>query len=225
MDLVKSYDFFKPEMCRDKIHIIGVGATGSTLAENLVRFGLTDLVLYDFDTVESRNIANQMFRSIDIGKPKVEAAADYLMEINPELKETLVLEREGWHGQRLSGYVFLCVDNIDLRREIATKNKGNPYVKAMFDFRLRLEDAQHYAANWKDPKQVRSFIDSMQFTHEEAQEHVQVSACNVELSVAPTVRVIVALGVSNFVNFVKSGGKEYKKLVLSASFDFDLKAF
>lgn len=225
MDLVKSYDFFKPETCRDHIHIIGCGAVGSTVAENLVRFGLTNLTLYDFDTVEAHNIANQMFRSIDIGKPKTQALAEILTEINPELPTNLKIEPEGYHGQRLSGYVFLCVDNIDLRREIATAQKTNPYIKAMFDFRIRLEDAQHYAADWKNPKMVSNFINTMNFTHDEAKKETQVSACNVELSVAPTVRQICALGVSNFINFVKSGGQSIKKMVLASAFGFDIQAF
>ena len=225
MDLVKSYDFFKPETCRDRIHIIGCGAVGSTVAENLVRFGLTNLTLYDFDTVAPHNIANQMFRAIDIGKPKTQALADILTEINPDLQYHLKIEPEGYRGQRLSGYVFLCVDNIDLRREIATAQKTNPYIKAMFDFRIRLGDAQHYAADWKNPKMVSNFINTMNFTHEEAKKETQVSACNVELSVAPTVRQICALGVSNFINFVKSGGQSIKKMVLASAFGFDIQAF
>ena len=225
MDLVKSYDFFKPETCGDRIHIIGCGAVGSTVAETLVRFGLTNITLYDFDTVEAHNIANQMFRTIDIGKPKTQALAEILTEINPELEGKMRIEAEGYHGQRLSGYVFLCVDNIDLRREIATANKGNPYIKAMFDFRIRLEDAQHYAADWHNPKMVNNFLATMQFSHEEAKKETQVSACNVELSVAPTVRQICALGVSNFINFVKSGGAAIKKMILASAFDFDIQAF
>lgn len=225
MDLIKSYDFFKPETCSDRLHIIGCGAVGSTVAENLVRFGLTNLTLYDFDVVESRNIANQMFRTIDIGKPKTQALSEILLDINPELEGHLEIQEEGWHGQRLSGYVFLCVDNIDLRREIATANQGNPYIKAMFDFRLRLEEGQHYAANWSDPKAVTNFIASMQFSHEEAKAETQVSACNVELSVAPTVRQVCALGVSNFINFVKSGGQSLKKLILANAFGFEIQAF
>lgn len=225
MDLIKSYDFFKPETCTDRLHIIGCGAVGSTVAENLVRFGLTNLTLYDFDTVEPRNIANQMFRSIDIGKPKTQALANILTEINPELEGKLRIEPEGYHGQRLSGYVFLCVDNIDLRREIATAQKTNPYLKAVFDFRIRLEDAQHYAANWKDPKQIKNFINTMQFSHEDAVKETQVSACNVELSVAPTVRQICALGVSNFINFVKSGGQALKQMILASAFGFEIQAF
>lgn len=225
MDLAKSYEFFKPESCQERIHIIGCGAVGSTVAENLVRFGLTKLTLYDFDIVEKQNIANQMYRSIDIGKPKTEALKEILTEINPEVANEIRLEQEGWNGQRLSGYVFLCADNVDTCREIAKRNQTNPYIKAMFDFRLRLDEGQHYAANWKDPKMVQNFINSMNFSHEEARQATQVSACNIELSVATTVRQICALGVSNFINFVKSGNKAIKKLVLAQSFDFGLQAF
>lgn len=223
MDISKSYDFFKPEDCRERIHIIGCGAIGSTVAENLARFGLTKITLYDFDIVEPKNIANQMFTSEDIGKTKVQALADHLAKINPDIVANLKLAEKGYTGQKLSGYVFLCVDNIDLRREIAQSCVGNTFVKAMFDFRMRLTDAQHYAADWNDLKMQEAFLNSMAFTHEEAKEATPVSACNITLSVCPTVRMIVALGVANFVNFVKGNG--IKKLVLIDAFSFMLDAF
>lgn len=223
MDLSKSYDFFQPEMLKGRIHIIGCGAIGSTVAENLVRFGITKINLYDFDTVEPHNIANQMFRQTDVGKLKIEALAEYLTEINPDCQADLKLIPEGWTGQRLAGYVFLCVDNIDLRREIATACRNSPYVKGMFDFRMRLTDAQHYAAAWDNKKMVEDFIKSMAFSHEEAKEETPVSACNITLSVVPTVRMIVACGVSNFINFVKGG--ELRKLILVDAFTHNIDAF
>lgn len=223
MDLSKSYEFFQPEMCKERIHIIGCGAIGSTVAENLVRFGLTKLTLYDFDHVEAHNIANQMFRQIDIGKTKVEALAEMLCDINPDVKNDIKLVTKGYVGQKLSGYVFLCVDNIDLRREIATACKDNPYVKAMFDFRMRLVDAQHYAADWKNKKMVEDFLNSMAFSHEEAKAETPVSACNITLSVVPTVRAIVAYGVSNFINFAKGGN--IRKLILVDAFGHTVDAF
>jgi molybdopterin/thiamine biosynthesis adenylyltransferase len=223
LSLAKSYDFFKPENCRERLHIIGCGSVGSTLSELLVRFGLTKLSLYDFDTVEPHNLANQMFRQEHIGKPKVEALSDMLTEINPEIRPKTVRIPDGYNKQNLSGYVFLCVDSIELRREIAESHKHNQYIKAMFDFRTRLTDAQHYAADWSDMKQVDDFLRSMDFTHEEAKEETPVSACNVTLSAAPTIRMICSLGVSNFVNFVK--GEGLKKLILMDAFSFTLDAF
>lgn len=220
MDLAKSYEFFKPEMLDGRIHIIGVGSVGSTLAENLVRFGITDMTLYDFDTVEPHNIANQMFRETDIGKLKVNAVAEYLKEVNPEVENGLELVTEGWHGQKLAGYVFLCVDSIELRKEIAEACVGSEYIKAMFDFRMRLTDGQHYAADWSDDKMVEAFLASMDFTHEEAQEATPMSACKVVLSVAPTIRIVVACGVNNFINFVKD--QKLKKMILCDAFGFSI---
>jgi molybdopterin/thiamine biosynthesis adenylyltransferase len=222
MDLAKSFEFFKPEdLGADRIHIIGCGATGSTLAENLARFGITNITLYDFDTVEGKNLANQMFLHRHIHMEKVDAVADIITGINPEAAETLRLERKGWDGQRLAGYVFLCVDNIDLRRRIAEENRHNPMIKAMFDFRLGLTDAQHYAARWNERKAVDKFIGTMAFTHADVVN--VLSACHEVLSVAPTIRVIVALGVANFINFVKTN--EIKKMVLIDAFGHTLDAF
>ena len=155
--------------------------------------------------------------------PKVEALTGMLAEINPEIGNGLKTAPEGYEDQRLSGYVFLCVDNIDLRREIATANKDNPHIRAMFDFRTRLIDAQHYAADWSDTKMVSDFIKSMDFTHDEAVAETPVSACNVTLSVAPTVRMICALGVANFVNIAKGDG--LKKFIQIDAFNFVLDAF
>lgn len=223
MDLSKSYDFFKPEMLNGRVHIIGCGAIGSTVAEMLTRFGITKITLYDFDDVEAHNIANQMFTQEDIGKKKVQAVAEYLRKINPDIVDDLRVAEEGYTGQRLSGYIFLCVDNIDLRRQIAEACKDNPYVKGMFDFRMRLTDAQHYAADWSDKKMVEAFLNSMAFSHDEAKKETPVSACNITLSVCTTVRSVVAAGVSNFVNFVKGNG--LKKMILCDSFAFGLDAF
>ena len=223
LDLSKSYDFLKPEEVRERIHIIGVGSVGSTIAELLVRFGLTKLTLYDFDKVEPKNLANQMYCQKHIGLLKVEALTEMLDEINPEIMGNIKVETDGYTGQKLSGFVFLCVDNIELRREIAVANKYNPYIKAIFDFRTRLTDAQAYAADWSDTKMVEDFIKSMDFTHDEATAETPVSACNVTLSVAPTIRMICSSGVANFVNFIK--GEKIKKLILIDAFKFTLDAF
>ena len=131
MDLSKSYEFFQPEKNDGRIHIIGCGSVGSTVAENLARSGVTKFTLWDFDVVEPHNLANQMFRQKDVGHAKVEALLDILCEINPDIKDDVKLQPNGWKGQQLSGFVFLCVDNIDLRREIVEKHMDNPYIKAI----------------------------------------------------------------------------------------------
>ena len=223
MNLNKSYEFFQPENCMERLHIVGCGAVGSTVAELLVRFGLTNISLYDFDTVEAHNIANQMYRHGDIGQLKVDALKNILTEINPDAESGIKVFSNGYGNQRLSGYVFLCLDNIDTRREITQKCVGNQYIKAIFDFRIRLTDAQHYSADWSDYDMRQNLLNSMNFTHEEALVATPQSACNMVLSVAPTVRSICAAGVSNFVNFTKGNG--LKKLILIDAFNYSIDVF
>lgn len=222
MDLSKSYEYFQPEKVKERIHIIGCGSVGGTIAENLVRLGLTNITLWDMDTVSAHNIANQIYRYKDIGAPKVTALADILCEINPDLKDTLKLQGEGWNGQKLNGYVFLCPDDIDVRRAIVEKHMDNIFIKCMFDVRTLLESAQHYACDWSDYESKKNFLKTMDFTNEESDAEAPLSACGVILGVAPTIRGICADVVANFVNYVN--GKGLKKMVLHDIFKHDLLA-
>ena len=220
MDLKKSLEYFNPVNVKGKCHIIGCGSVGSAVAEMLARLGITNFVLYDFDIVEPHNLANQMFVHSDIKVPKVEAVKRIITDINPEANATIEVFGEGYSNQNLNGYVFLCVDNIDLRREICINNRMNRAIKAVYDFRTRLEDAQTYAADWKDLRQVANLIKTMEFSHDEAYAATPVSACGTELGVAPTVRMVVTLGVCNFMNHVR--GVPMKNIVVCNPFEMDV---
>lgn len=220
MVLTKSIEYFDPVNVKGKCHIIGCGSVGSTVAALLARLGVTKFVLYDFDRVEAHNLANQMFIHKDIKTEKVDAVKRIITEINPDAEPTIEICREGYNDQKLNGYVFLCVDNIDLRREICQKHRMNRMIKAVFDFRTRLEDAQHYAANWADMKQVDNLIKTMDFSHDEAHAATPVTACGTELGVAPTVWVVCSLGVCNFMNLVR--GVPLKDIVVCNPFAMDI---
>lgn len=219
MNLSKSYDFFNPDKCTDIINIIGCGSVGSTVAELLSRHGLKNAKIYDFDVVEEHNLVNQMFTTKNLYKPKLEAVYDRWVDVNPEAAKTIKLYGDGWDGQRLSGYVFLCVDNIELRKRIVEENKNNINIKAMFDFRTALDTAQHYAADWSKGSDIEALLDTMDFTHEEAERNVPVSACKVALCVMPTVWSVAMAGVVNFVNFVKTGKLE--RAMILKPFEFE----
>ena len=221
MNLAKSFEFFDPTTFQDYAHIIGCGSVGSTVAELIARFGITNVVLYDFDVVEEHNLVNQMFTQKDLYKPKVKAVKENLLAINPDMN--IVVCEEGWTGQKLSGYIFLCVDNIDLRRKIVTENKFNNTIKAVFDFRTGLTDCQHYAADWSRMEDKKALLEQMKFTHEEAKAATPVSACGVTLCVAPTVRLVANIGVCNFINFVK--GEGLKKAFVADAFKFFVEEF
>lgn len=217
MNTTKHYDFFQPDVVKEKIHIIGCGAIGSTVAFMLAKLGLTNFILYDEDIVESKNVANQMYRSFDIGKKKTEALRDMLIEINPDIEYKIKLN--GFYiDQQLDGYVFMAVDSIDVRKDIVKCNKYNNNIVAVFDFRMRLEDAQHYAADWTSVKMKDELFASMDFTEEEAQEQTPRSACHETLSIFYTITGIVGCGVENFVHFVKDRTSMQKMMLYNAKF-------
>ena len=74
--------------------VIIVGAGGAAAyAENLVRCGVGEIVLIDPDTVEAPNIATQQTYLSDIGRPKVDAIADRLVDISPLVEVAIVQAR------------------------------------------------------------------------------------------------------------------------------------
>lgn len=221
MDLSKHIDFFNPNDVDAPIHIIGVGAMGSWIAHHLVRLGVTELVIYDFDTVDEYNITNQLFKREHIGKPKTDMLIEELKTINPSIK--VKVYDKGYVKQMLSGHVFLAVDNIELRQQIVNNNLYNNDIKSMYDCRMRLTDAQSYACDWSTMDNRKKFLATMDFTEEEATEATPVSACGTTLSVTPTVIVCTCLTVSNFINFIKD--KELKTIILLDAFSFNINAF
>jgi sulfur carrier protein ThiS adenylyltransferase len=76
-----------------KIGIAGVGGIGSNVAVNLVRSGLDTLKIVDFDRVDLSNLNRQFYFFDQIGRLKVEALAENLRRIRPELKVEAVAER------------------------------------------------------------------------------------------------------------------------------------
>ena len=221
MNLNKHREFFDPEDFNEDIHIIGCGAVGSTIAEQLARLGIKKLHLYDFDVVSEHNVTNQMFFATQIGKTKLDALTEILRMINPEIE--IIVHHEGWvEGTYLSGYVYLAVDNIDTRKLIVKDNLFNPMIRAMFDTRMRLTDAQHFAAKWTN--EGKKFLqETMNFTREEAANSTPMSACGTTLSVTPTVRIICSLAVSNLVNVILE--KPITKTILIDAFNMTIDAF
>lgn len=221
MNLTKHLEFFDPTQIDKTIHIIGLGAVGSHVALMLTRLGCTKFRLYEFDIVNPHNLANQNFTAQDIHKDKLSVTKDKMLCINPDID--IVEYPEGYSDQKLFGFVFLCLDSIDLRRTIATDNIYNPNILAMADFRMGLSDAQHYLTDWHDEKAKETFIKSMQFTSAEAKEAQPVSACGTSMSIIPTVWTLVALGIANFINLYKK--EPYKKIILFDTFIPEITSF
>lgn len=70
-----------------KVAVFGLGGVGSYVVEGLVRGGIENFVLIDFDKIDITNINRQIIANISsIGKYKVDVEEDRIHEINPKAK-------------------------------------------------------------------------------------------------------------------------------------------
>lgn len=69
--------------------VFGVGGVGSWCVECLVRSGIRRITIVDFDSVCASNVNRQLMATTDtIGRVKVEALKERLLQINPQCEVT-----------------------------------------------------------------------------------------------------------------------------------------
>ncbi len=74
------------KLAATRVGIAGVGGLGSNVAMLLVRSGVQNLVLVDSDSVDASNLNRQHYFPKHVGMPKVDALAQILLELNPQLR-------------------------------------------------------------------------------------------------------------------------------------------
>ncbi|MEM9675222.1 MAG: molybdopterin-synthase adenylyltransferase MoeB [Bacteroidota bacterium] len=69
-----------------KVLVVGTGGLGAPLLSYLVAAGVGNIGIVDFDTVDDSNLQRQILFTVDdVGRPKVEAAAERLRKQNPHV--------------------------------------------------------------------------------------------------------------------------------------------
>src|SRR5246127_1647523 len=70
-----------------KVLCIGTGGLGAPLGQYLAAAGVGRIGLVDFDKVDLTNLQRQiLFSTNDVGRPKIEAAAERLRGLNPDIR-------------------------------------------------------------------------------------------------------------------------------------------
>jgi molybdopterin-synthase adenylyltransferase len=71
------------------VMLVGVGALGCTIADQLARAGVSHLVLIDRDVIDLTNLQRQtLFAEADVGRAKAVVAAGHLAKINSSVRLT-----------------------------------------------------------------------------------------------------------------------------------------
>lgn len=76
-----------------RVGIAGAGGLGSNVALMLARSGVEDMLIIDHDVVDASNLNRQQFWPRHVGRPKVEALAELLRELNPHIRLELLNAR------------------------------------------------------------------------------------------------------------------------------------
>lgn len=70
-----------------KVLLVGTGGLGAPLGLYLAAAGIGTIGLVDFDVVDLSNLQRQVIHGTkDVGRPKIDSAADRMLDINPNLK-------------------------------------------------------------------------------------------------------------------------------------------
>ena len=182
-----------------KVHIIGLGAVGSRVVFELAKAGLTNLHLWDFDTVEGHNVGNQMFGIDHVGSPKEVAMADILIR-------DFALDLEGnlhgvYNGEQLSGMVFVCVDSMAIRKLVFSANKWNTSIPLIIEARMGVSEGFIYSINPSVPMQMKFWEEKSDYSDEDT--NVQRSACGTTLSVGSTAGICAMYSVSQMIRWYR----------------------
>ncbi|MBA3063007.1 MAG: NAD(P)H-binding protein, partial [Atribacteria sp.] len=102
-------------LLKSKIAIIGCGALGTVVANNLVRAGVGKISIIDRDFVELNNLQRQiLFDEDDIGIPKAVAAAEKLKRVNSDVEiEAMVKDLNHMNAEKIMSDVDLVLDGTD----------------------------------------------------------------------------------------------------------------
>ncbi len=98
-----------------RVLVVGVGATGSALAEGLARAGVGELVLVDRDLIEASNLGRQaLYGEADLGLPKAIVARERLLAIRADMKiEAHMADAGPGLLEQLVGGADLIMDGTD----------------------------------------------------------------------------------------------------------------
>lgn len=122
--LIHGWD--QEHLAKAMVIIIGLGALGNEVARLLAMSGVGSFILCDFDRIEESNLSRcSLFRQVDIGRLKVEAAVDALAGLNPGIdfscRPLPLVHGVGLAELRDAQLVISCLDSQAARQQLADR--------------------------------------------------------------------------------------------------------
>lgn len=110
-----------------RIVVFGVGGVGGAVAHMLVRSGIHNLAVVDFDSIDITNVNRQLVAyQNNVGKMKVDELKNQLTKINPQAKITkypLKLDENTINEINFNDFDYIvdCIDDIKAKKLLIQK--------------------------------------------------------------------------------------------------------
>lgn len=156
------------DQMRKSVLVIGAGAIGSFYSMTLAKMGFSDITVFDNDTIEEHNIANQIYPVTMIGKPKVEALSIVCMQyggINLKPKKMFWTPEKAF----LADIVVSAVDDMDVRKNIWDFYKDKD-IQCFIDGRMGAQVYRAYSVDMEDDREIKLYEESLYPQSEAAPE-------------------------------------------------------
>ena len=192
-----------------RIDVIGAGAAGSHVVMALAKLGIRNIHVHDHDHVGSHNVPNQVFGLADIGKLKVDAAAEAVLAATG-IKITVHPEKVTAQTPIAGEFVFLLTDSMTSRREIWEGCiRLKPNIRLMIETRMGVDNYRVYTVNPNSPIEGKAWEKTLVAPGKK----VFASACGAEISVGPTAHMLAGQAVWQLIRYVQLETQDGLELV------------
>lgn len=167
------------EIQKARIILGGCGGIGSNVAFQLARMIPANITIYDDDTVETLNMAGQLFSYKDIGKSKVTAIADMILQYT-SMKQVSALKQMFTESTE-PGNIMICgFDNMRARkiffnswyRHIKGKSMKERAKCLLIDGRLSIDTLQVLCIRGDDEYNINRYQCEFLFSDSQADETI-----------------------------------------------------
>ncbi len=189
---------FRPRAFGNKrVDIIGVGAVGSRVACELARLGISNIHVWDHDTIAEHNIGNQIYNKKDVGQPKVRILQKMIRDATGT---KITIHQEKVDGtQPLGSVVFVLTDSMSSRQQIWERGvKLKPRISVCVEARMGADKGRVYTVNPNNPHEVKTYTD---YVNAYSDAQAQASACGAAITVGATASIIAGHAVWAFIRW------------------------
>jgi len=192
--LTRQLDLIPLSVLSTPLTFIGAGGVGTPSILCLAKMGFADITVYDFDKIEVENLSSQFYRRRDIGKFKVDALKEIILDFTDVELQVNNVRYEG--KKQFPGIVISSVDSMAVRKLLWDTHLTSTQTRLFIDPRMSAEQALIYAMQPMRPLDVTAYAKT-QYTDDNA--HQERCTAKATMYTSAGIGALVAKIVKDFV--------------------------